>query len=196
MIAFAKVRHPLAAVAGASLLALAACSNNNNAGKANPGQTPSSKPSGRTLAETIAKTSDLSTVAGALRDTGLSDVLDSAGSYTILAPNNAAFAKLGSAGKALSDPGNRAQMAAVLRDHIVPGYLTPADIQSAIDAQHGEAKAKTMGDHQLKFTRDGDRIRVANEDGSTAMIAGSEIKASNGVAIPIDGVLKNLTPSG
>jgi uncharacterized surface protein with fasciclin (FAS1) repeats len=182
----------LAALAAASLLALGACSNDatNDTKEAST----SSEPAGQTLAQAIAGTDDLSTVAGALRTSGLAQVFDGGGSYTILAPDNDAFAKLGDAGKALSQPENSAETAAILRDHIVPGYLTPDDIKSAIDAQHGAAKVQTMGSHQLTFTRDGDDLKVTGEDGSQAMVAGDAVKAGNGVAIPIDSVLKKLAP--
>lgn len=83
-------------------------------------------------------------------------------------------------------------LTAVLRDHIVPGYLTPDDIGAAIDAQDGQVKVQTMGDHKLAFTRDGQGYRVTAEDGSSATIAGDTTTASNGVAIPVDGVLKKL----
>lgn len=187
------IHRSLAALAAASLLALAGCSNDSDTAKNQP---TASKPSGKSLTEAIAGTDDLSTLSGALRNTGLGEVFDGAGSYTILAPDDAAFAKLGDAGKPLTEPDNRAEMTAVLRDHIVPGYLTPADIETAIDAQHGVAKVETMGGHELKFTRAGDQLQVANEDSSQAVVAGDAVKAGNGVAIPIDGVLKKLTPAG
>lgn len=179
-----------ALAAAAALLPLAACSN--DADNAQSGKTASAQPSGDTLAGEMAKQDDLSAVSGALRDTGLSQTFDSAGSYTIFAPTNDAFGKLGDTGKALRQPDQRAVLTAVLRDHIVPGYLTPDDIGTAIDAQGGRVKVQTMGDHKLTFTRDGSGYRVAAEDGSSAMIAGNATTASNGVAIPIDGVLKKL----
>jgi uncharacterized surface protein with fasciclin (FAS1) repeats len=182
----------LAAVAGAART-LAAGSNKPDS--AQNQASPSSQPSNKTLAEAIASTDKLSTVSGALRDTGLAQVFDGGGSYTMLAPEDAAFARLGDAGKALSQPENKAEMAALLRDHIVPGYLTPDDNKAAIDAQHGTAKVETMGDHQLTFARSGDGLQVTGADGSQAMIAGDAVKAGNGVAIPVDGVLKKLTPS-
>lgn len=189
----AHYHRSLAALAAASLLALAACSNDS---KRETQPSPSAEPSGKTLAQAIGSTDDLSTVAGALRNSGLTQVFDGGGSYTILAPDNAAFAKLGEGAKRLTQPENSAEAAAVLRDHIVPGYLTPDDIKSAIDAQHGSAKVQTMGSHKLTFTRDGDSLKVTGEDGSQATVAGDPVKAGNGVAIPIDGVLKKLTPSG
>jgi uncharacterized surface protein with fasciclin (FAS1) repeats len=187
------ISKTLAALGAASLLALAACSNDSKT-QANDAS-PASEPSGQTLAQAIAATDDLSTVSGALRTSGLAQVFDGGGSYTILAPDNDAFAKLGDAGKPLTEPENSAEMAAVLRDHIVPGYLTPDDIKAAIDAQHGAAKVQTMGSHKLTFTRDGDNLKVTGEDGSQALVAGDAVKAGNGVAIPIDGVLKKVTPA-
>jgi uncharacterized surface protein with fasciclin (FAS1) repeats len=140
----------------------------------------------------MSKQDNLSTISAALQDTGLSQTFDSAGSYTIFAPIDDAFGKLGDTGKALQQPDQRAVLTAVLRDHIVPGYLTPDDIGTAIDAQGGRVKVRTMGDHTLTFTRDGNGYRIAAEDGSSAQIAGDATTASNGVAIPVDGVLKKL----
>ena len=185
-----SLRRSLAIAALAALLALGACSKNSDEG--DNGTAASSRPSGDTLAEAMSKQKTLSTVSGALRDTGLAETFDSAGSYTIFAPTDEAFAKLGDAGTSLRQPDQRALLTAVLRDHIVPGYLTPDDIGTAIDNEGGRVKVQTMGDHKLTFTRDGDGYRVAAEDGSTAMIAGEATTASNGVAIPLDGVLKKL----
>jgi len=180
--------RPLAAAAAAALLALAACSG----GEDEAGGSDTAEPSDATLVQAISQADQLSTVAGALGDTGLSQVFDGAGAYTIFAPNDEAFAKLGDAGEGLSDPEQRAVMAAILRDHIVPGYLTPADIEAAINSKGGAVVVETMGNHLLRFTRDDDGLRVTGEDGSSASVAGSAVKASNGVAMPIDGLLKKL----
>jgi uncharacterized surface protein with fasciclin (FAS1) repeats len=176
--------------AAAALLPLAGCSSGSD--DADGKTSATAAPSGNTLAEAMSAQDNLSTLSGALRDTGLSQVFDNAGSYTIFAPTNAAFDKLGDAGKALQEADRRAVLTAVLRDHIVPGYLTPDDIGTAIDTDGGQVKVQTMGDHKLTFTREGDGYRVAAEDGSSAMIAGDATTASNGVAIPLDGVLKKL----
>jgi uncharacterized surface protein with fasciclin (FAS1) repeats len=185
-----SLRRSMAIAAVTVLLPLGACSKEPD--KADSAKTATPEPSGDTLAEAMSKHNDLSTLSAALRDTGLSQVFDNAGSYTIFAPTNVAFDKLGAPGKDLRQPEQRAVLAAVLRDHIVPGYLTPDDIGTAIDAQGGRVKVQTMGNHKLTFTRDGDAYRVAAEDGSTGKIAGDAVTASNGVAIPLDGVLKKL----
>jgi uncharacterized surface protein with fasciclin (FAS1) repeats len=188
------IAHPvsraLVLAALAALLPLTGCSKNPD--KAGSGAAASAAPSSDTLAAALSKQNDLSTLGDALRDTGLSEVFDNSGSYTIFGPTDAAFDRLGDAGKALRQPDQRAVLTAVLRDHIVPGYLTPDDIGTAIDAQGGRVKVQTMGGHKLTFTREGDGYRVAGEDGSTAKIAGDALMASNGVAIPLDGLLKKV----
>ena len=183
-----RPRRPLAAFAALSLLALPACSADETADQA----AAESEPTDDTLAAAISDADGLTVVASALGNSGLAQVFDGAGSYTIFAPNDAAFEALGEAGAALREPGQSAAMAAVLRDHIVPGYLTPADIESAIEAQGGAVKVETMGDHALTFSRADDGIRVTSEDGSAAMLTGNALKARNGVAIALDGVLKKV----
>jgi uncharacterized surface protein with fasciclin (FAS1) repeats len=192
-------RHPLPrsllAAAALALLPLTACSQKADGGAdGKAAATPA--PSDETLAAELAKTDDLSKLNDALRDTGLSQVFDNGASYTIFAPTDAAFDKLGDTGKALMSQDQRAVLTAVLRDHIVPGYLTPDDIGTAIDAQGGKVNVRTMGDHKLTFTRDGTAYRVTSDDGSTALIAGDPVTASDGVAIPVDGVLKKPPAAG
>ena len=183
-----RPRRPLAAFAALALLAVPACSADETADQA----AAESEPTDDTLAAAISDADGLTVVATALGNSGLAQVFDGAGSYTIFAPNDAAFEALGETGAALREPGQSAAMAAVLRDHIVPGYLTPADIESAIEAQGGAVKVETMGDHALTFSRADDGIRVTSEDGSAAMLTGNALKARNGVAIALDGVLKKV----
>ena len=183
-----RPRRPLAAFAALALLAVPACSADETADQA----AAESEPTDDTRAAAISDADGLTVVASALGNSGLAQVFDGAGSYTIFAPNDAAFEALGETGAALREPGQSAAMAAVLRDHIVPGYLTPADIESAIEAQGGAVKVETMGDHALTFTRADDGIRVTSEDGSAAMLTGNALKARNGVAIALDGVLKKV----
>jgi hypothetical protein len=54
---------------------------------------------------------------------------------------------------------------------------------------------RTMGDHTLTFTRSNDTITVTSEDGASAEFAGEALRASNGVAIPLDGVLREVVAS-
>lgn len=187
MASFRRVLTPFAALA---LLALPACSSEENA------ETAAAEPSDGTLPEAIAGANGLGTVSSALDETGLADIFEGDASYTLFAPNDAAFEALGETGAALREPDQRAALAAVLRDHIVPGYITPDDIDAALQARGGSVAVETMGDQTLRITRSGDGILVTAEGGGSARITGEATRARNGVAIPIDGVLKDLSPSG
>ena len=181
-----KVMAALAAAACA--LMLPACSG-DSAGESDA----TAEVSDETLASVVEHADGLSTVSDVLGDAGLAQVFDGAASYTLFAPQDAAFDALGEAGDDLRSPEQRAAMVAILRDHIVPGYLTPDDIANAVDvADDGSVEMRTMGAHTLTFTGEGDTITVTGEDGSTAKFAGDALRASNGVAIPLDGVLKKV----
>jgi uncharacterized surface protein with fasciclin (FAS1) repeats len=185
---FNNRRLALLAAAAATALTLTACSD-DSADDASPTAEVSSK----TLAAVVMDAGDLKVVAGALGDAGLAPVFDSAASYTIFTPQDAAFEALGEPGEELQQDAQRPALVAVLRDHIVPGYLTPEDISNAIDAaEDGKVQLRSMGGPVLTFTTAGDLITVTNEDGSSAKFAGDALRASNGVAIPIDAVLKKV----
>ncbi len=116
-----------------------------------------------------------------------------AAAYTLLAPDDDAFGAMGPAGSGLQQPENAAAMADILRDHILPGYVTVADIEAALKASNGEAvRMKTMGDTEVSFDREGDALVVTAADGARAKIEGSALTASNGVVIPLDAVLRKL----
>ena len=184
----------LTALAAAVLL-LHACSGDDTA----EGDDAAGEVSSATLASLVSDADGLSAVSDVLGEAGLSQVFDGAASYTLLAPQDAAFEKLGEAGDDLRSAEERPAMVAILRDHIVPGYLTPDDIANAIEAaDDGSVEMRTMADHTLTFTAEGETITVTAEDGSSATFAGDALRASNGVAIPLDGVLRKVgeAPAG
>ena len=190
-----RVRRPvtaaLAAALAAGALALGGCSEN---GDEAPAGAPSA-PLTDSLAAILASSADLSATARILEQTGLSQALDEAPYYTVLAPTNAAmeaFAQQvgGAEDGAGGDEG--AALAAIMRAHILPGYLTTADIGAAIDAHGGSVTMQTMAGAALSFTREGESVRVTAADGASALIAGSGLGGSNGVILPIDAVLKRL----
>jgi len=147
-----------------------------------------------TLAAALSDAPGMTTVTTALKSTGLSNVFDGGAAYTILAPDDDAFGALGAAGTDLQQPENSAAMAAILRDHILPGYLTVADIDAALKASGGRpVKMKTMGDTEVSFIREGDVLVVSTPDGARAKVEGNGLGASNGVVIPLDAVLRKLS---
>ncbi|GAA0870789.1 hypothetical protein GCM10009116_26260 [Brevundimonas basaltis] len=171
------------AIAPLMALSLAACSG--EADKSADGAPPA--PTNQTLAEVIADKGEMDTLEGVIRNAGLSDVLAGKGPYTVFAPADAA---LGAAGSDLSDEAMKAQGAALLRAHIVPGALTRADILAALErGGTGGVQMRTMADGLLTFSRDGDAVTVTAADGATARLTGDETVAANGVVQPVDGLL-------
>lgn len=190
-------RRAIVALAAASaVLLLPGCSGEQDV--ADSDVQTGAQVSDETLAAVVAGADGFSVASDALKDAGLAQVFDGTAVYTVFLPADSAFDKLGEPGKELRTPEQRPAMIAILRDHIVPGYLTPDDIAKAIELDaDSSVEMKTMGDHTLTFTSDGDTIAVAGEDGSKARFAGAALPASNGVAIPLDGVLKEVsTPAG
>lgn len=186
--------RPIAAAAALALLTpLAACSDADTASKTDAGGEGDA--SQRTLASAIGEGPGLTTVSTALSEAGLGDVFDGPGSYTVLAPGDDAFIKLGDGGKTLTEAERRAELVALLRGHVLPGHLTPAAIKKAIADKKGPVTMRTLDDGAVTFAADGDAITVTGKDGSKARIAGEALVASNGVVLPLDGFVKKTPPA-
>ena len=185
-------RSYAAAAALAAAVSLGACSKGNDS-EATATATGNADAGHRTLAATIGSAPGLTTVSTALSEAGLADVFDGPGSYTLLAPDDDAFAKVDN--KALTDPANRAELVAVLRGHILPGHLTPDAIKQAIAAKKGPVKMRTLADSMVTFSADGDTLTATGADGAKAKIDGAALVASNGVVLPLDGLVMSATPA-
>ena len=173
----------LALVALPASLALAACN-------ADPSETPATAQTDRdTVAQAVASAANLSTLSRAITDAQLAEVLDGSGSYTLFAPSDDAFAALGENGQRLLEVEQRPLLVGLLREHIVPGHITPDAIGTAIDEEGGSVSMTTMGGGSLTFSRNGDAITVSRDGNGMARFAGQTIEADNGVVIPIDAAL-------
>ena len=171
----------------AALLALTACGD--KAGNdAAPAGGPAKEAAGNaTIGEGLG---DATKFAAAVKATGLDGTLAGAGPYTVLVPNDAAFAKLpaGTLDELMKE-GSRAELTGVLTYHILPGTILAADIGKAIDAGKGKTLLATMGGGTLTATRDGDAIVISDAAGTKARIVGAEEQKSNGAFHRIDAVL-------
>jgi uncharacterized surface protein with fasciclin (FAS1) repeats len=181
--------RPIAAAALLGLMVpLAACSQGD--------ETTTASPQGEhgTLAATIGGAPGLTRISTALSEAGLADVFDGPGSYTLLAPDDSAFAKLGQGGESLTDPSHRAELVAILRGHILPGHLTLDAIKQAIAEKKGPVSMRNLADGTVTFSVEGDTIVAAGDDGAKAKIDGPALIASNGVVLPLDGLVKSPQP--
>ena len=181
-------RNVCAILIAAALPMISACGDTSDT--AEPAVS-SSQPatSAQTLATVLAGTDDLDTFSQAINRAELSGIFDGQGSYTLLAPDDEAFAKLGDKSAALMKDDQRAVLVALLRDHILPGHLTPDAIEKAIADNGGPVTISTLGEEQIKFAKEGDDLTATNEAGVKAQFDDDAKTAANGVIIPIDTVL-------
>jgi uncharacterized surface protein with fasciclin (FAS1) repeats len=141
-----------------------------------PAATPSA--GGNLLA--VAKADpQLSTFVRLAEAAGLQTTLAGSGPLTLLAPDNAAFAKLPAAQLAdLEKPENVAQLQRVLMYHIIPGAAPSTALKGAAGPVDTAA--------QVKVTIDGTGPAVKV---GTATVTRADIAASNGTIHVIDSVL-------
>ena len=182
-------RIVLPLVVAAAAVTLSACDNSQKANE--PGAAQSSEATKAAGDKTIAAGLDQnSRFFQAAKSAGLDATLAGPGPYTVLAPDDAAFAKLP---KAITDswakPESRAQLTGVLTYHILPGTVLADDIGKAIDNGKGKAILATMGGGTLTATREGGKIVLTDGAGTKATVTGPDEKRSNGVVHTIDAVL-------
>lgn len=153
------------------------------------------EPSSRSLAATLRAEAEFGTLGRIATNAGLAEVLDGVGPYTLFAPADTAFPE-DAAPADVADQDRRAESAALLRAHIVPGALTRQDIGAALDGDaDGSVQMRTMANTLLTFSRDGSAIVVTSEGGARGRLTGEEKVASNGVMQPVDGLLVRPTAS-
>ncbi|MBX3323344.1 MAG: fasciclin domain-containing protein [Phycisphaeraceae bacterium] len=135
-------------------------------------------PESKNIVEVAAASGSFSTLLAAAKAAGLADLLGSEGPFTILAPTDEAFEKLGAATISnLLKPENREKLAAVLKFHVVPGRIF------ARDALVAGAANSAQGGSLVFSVREG-RLVV-----NGISILATDIDASNGVIHVIDSVL-------
>jgi len=77
----------------------------------------------------------------------------------------------------------------LLREHVLPGHVTPTAIIAAIETGGGSAAMTTVGGGAITFRLDGETIVATHSNGAVARFAGAEVESGNGVVVPIDAVL-------
>ena len=172
--------------AAAATLVLGACDTKTDEAAA-PTPEAENAAGGDTIANGIEANSKFMAAAKAA---GLDATLSGPGPYTVLVPSDAAFDKLpAGALDTLMKPEARADLTAVLTYHILPGTILAEDISKAIEQGKGSAKLPTMGGGEITATKEGDKIVLSDAAGGKAIVAGGDVKRSNGVVHNIDGVL-------
>ena len=180
----------------AAALLLAACQqeeggNRTGSNSAAPGAAAKGEHPKTNLLQALGGSADHKTLANAVRSAGLTETLSGAQPYTLFAPNEAAFGRLPpGAANGLLAPEAKGRLVTFLTGHIVPGLVTTADLERAIERGKGKARLATVGGNDLTFSRDGGSLVVTDSAGGQARVTGTERLASNGVVHSVDGVLQ------
>jgi uncharacterized surface protein with fasciclin (FAS1) repeats len=176
----------------AIMLAASGCNNKADDNRANP-QTPEAQKVAGSKTITAGLPQDGKFMAAA-KAAGLDRTLAGAGPYTVLVPDDAAFATA-PAGTFDAKPENRAQLTNVLTNLILPGTVMAADIGKAIDEGKGKAVLATMGGGTPTATKDGDSIVLTDAKGAKAKVTKADENYSNGVVHHIDALLMPAQPA-
>jgi uncharacterized surface protein with fasciclin (FAS1) repeats len=155
----------------ALVLSTVACSDDDDQGIAEP---PVTLPG--TVVDIATSSADFSTLVGALQSAGLVETLQGPGPFTVFAPTNAAFNRLGSL--ALDKvTGDVNTLTDVLTYHVVPGSFSASDVVSL-------TSAPTVNGKQLSIAVQGGEVFV---DG--VRVTTTDLFAQNGVVHVLEGVL-------
>lgn len=128
-----------------------------------------------TIAETAARTPELSTLNKLINDTGLAQTLSAEGPYTVFAPSDAAFKAVPA--KTMDELAkDKELLKSVLTYHVVPGKLASSDVKNG--------NTKTVQGANVALAKAGTFVTV--ED---AMVTQADLPATNGVVHVIDRVL-------
>ncbi|HJZ56285.1 MAG TPA: fasciclin domain-containing protein [Gemmataceae bacterium] len=131
-----------------------------------------------TVADTVIGNKNHTILATALKETGLAEQLKGKGPYTLFAPTDAAFKKLGDE-KVQELIGNKELLKATVLNHVVEGKVALADA-----AKRDGTEIKTLGGTTFKASAPEGKWKIGQ-----ATAIPPEMKCSNGVVHAIDTVL-------
>jgi uncharacterized surface protein with fasciclin (FAS1) repeats len=162
------------AVSAASAVALAA------AGPASAGppidRAATTAPAEKNIVETAVAAQKFTTLTALLNQAGLATTLQKQGAFTVLAPTDAAFAKVPKATlDALAK--DKAKLRAVLLYHVAKGKLTAAQVVK-------RSSIKTLNGQRVQI-----RVRDGKVYAGGARVTTPDVLASNGVIHVINKVL-------
>jgi len=121
---------------------------------------------------------------------GLGETLSGTGPFTVIAPTNAAFAKVDKATlDGLMKPESKEALGGILKYHVISGNIKSGDLAKQIADGNGTATIKTLNGGSLKASMDGDKIVLTDAKGGKATVTAPDMIASNGTVHVVDTVL-------
>jgi len=133
----------------------------------------------KTIVETAIGNGSFTTLVAAVKAADLVATLSGKGPFTVLAPTDAAFAKLPAGTvESLVKPENKAKLVAILTYHVVAGAVPAATVMTLKEAN----------------TVEGSKIKIEAKNGSVFLndntkVVITDVHCSNGIIHAIDTVL-------
>ena len=145
----------------------------------------------RNIIENAVNSADHTTLVAAVQAAGLVDTLSGPGPFTVFAPTNAAFDALPEGTVAtLLKPENKATLTKILTYHVVPGWLTAADLAAKAEMMGGKAQLTTVAGAKLTVSQSpSGGWMLTDTKGGTANITIADVMQSNGVIHEIDAIV-------
>ena len=144
----------------------------------------------KNIVENAVNSADHTTLVAAVKAAGLVETLQTAGPFTVFAPDNAAFAKLPAGTvETLLKPENKGQLTAVLTYHVVAGKMGSKDIADAIKKGNGKAVLTTVQGGKLTAWMKGKDLYITDENGGQSKVTIADVWQSNGVIHSVDTVV-------
>jgi transforming growth factor-beta-induced protein len=134
-------------------------------------------PKPKDIVDVAKDTSNLKTFCKLLESAGLVDTLKGKGPYTVFAPTDEAFKKLGKELDELQKPENKAKLQRILKNHVLEGRKNAADVKAM-------KSAKSLAGEELKITVKNDVVMIEG-----AKVTKVDTDASNGLIHVVDAVL-------
>lgn len=131
----------------------------------------------KTIVAVARHTSDLTTFSKLLELSGLAETLKGEGPYTVFAPTDEAFKKLGKELDELQKPENKDRLQRILKNHVLVGQKAAADIE-------GMKSIETMAGVEIAITIKDGAVMVGS-----ASVTKADLKAHNGLIHIVDTVL-------
>ena len=132
------------------------------------------------IVDTAVEAGSFKTLVAAVKAAGLVDTLKSAGPFTVMAPTDAAFAKLPEGTvESLLKPENKGKLVAILTYHVIPGKAMAADV-----VKLNGRSVKTVEGSPARISVDGQTVMIQN-----AKVVKTDITCTNGVIHVIDTVI-------
>lgn len=138
----------------------------------------------------LASSDDYSTLVTAVQAAGLTETLSGKGPFTVFAPNNAAFEKLGK--EALGDllkAENISKLKSILTYHVIAGNADSIAITTAIENGGGKAEFKTISGKLLIASVKEGHVYLTDENGNFVKVTKTDAQQTNGVIHTIDDVV-------